>query len=133
MWWAVRRSFQLPKEDEECLTDGGFRWEAVIEGGVKWLIIPEYDIPAGYNHAVADLALRIPPLYPDEQIDMVYFHPSLALVSGKTIKALTPHTLDGKPYQQWSRHRTSANPSRPGLDNICSHLMQVDTWLRREL
>lgn len=129
----MRRDFQLPEEDEECLSNGGFQWEAVTESGSKWLIIPSYNIPEGYTHRVVGLALRIPPLYPDDQIDMVYFHPALALVSGKAIKALTPHVLEGKPYQQWSRHRTSANPWRPGVDNICTHLMQVDTWLKREL
>lgn len=129
----MRRTFQLPEEDEECLADGGYQWEAVIEVGSKWLIIPGYKIPEGYNHRVADLALRIPPSYPDDQIDMVYFHPALALASGKTIKSLTPHMLDGKSYQQWSRHRTSANPWRPGLDNVSTHLLQVSTWLRREL
>lgn len=129
----MRRTFQLPEEDEECLSNGGFRWEAVTEGGTKWLIIPGYLLPDGYTQRVADVALRIPPSYPDDQIDMVYFHPGLSLTSGKMIKALTPHVLDGKPYQQWSRHRTPINPWRPGLDNVCTHLIQVDTWLRREL
>lgn len=129
----MRQIFQLPEEDEACLTDGGYQWEAVIEAGTKWLIIPAYNIPDGYNQRVAHLALRIPPSYPDDQIDMVYFSPALALANGRAIKSLTPHILDGKPYQQWSRHRTSENPWRPGLDNIATHLLQVDTWLRREL
>ena len=64
---------------------------------------------------------------------MVYFYPALALTSGTAIKQLTPSQIDGKQYQQWSRHRTSANPWRPGLDNICTHLLQVDSWLEREL
>lgn len=129
----LRRAFQLPEEDVECLAGRELNWEGLIEGGTKWLIIPGYAIPEGYNHCAADLALRLPPSYPDDQIDMVYFHPALMLVSGKAIRQLTPHALDGKQYQQWSRHRTPVNPWRPGLDNICTHLLQVDTWLRREL
>ena len=129
----LRRDFKLPEEDVECLNDRGLRWETVMEGGTKWLIIRGYPIPRGYNYEAADLALRIPPSYPDDQIDMVYFHPVLALTTGKTIRQLTPLTIEGKAYQQWSRHRTAANPWRPGLDGVGTHLLQVDDWLYREL
>jgi len=81
---------------------------------------------------LATAALKIPPSYPDDQIDMVYFSPALALTSGRGIAQLTALTFDGKQYQQWSRHRTAANPWRPGLDNVCTHLLQVDSWLERE-
>jgi Prokaryotic E2 family E len=129
----MRRAFQLAEEDLECLAALGVAWEAVAENNAKWLIFPEYQIPEGYNHRKASAALRIPPLYPDEQIDMVYFFPALALTNGKAIKQLTPFPLDGKQYQQWSRHRTAENPWRAGLDNICTHLLQANSWLEREL
>jgi Prokaryotic E2 family E len=129
----MRRAFQLAEEDEECLAARGLPWEAVIENGTKWLIFPHYPIPEGYNHSTASAALRIKPSYPDDDIDMVYFFPALALTNGRAITQLTPFPLDGKPYQQWSRHRTPANPWRPGLDNVCTHLLQVDNWLEREL
>lgn len=129
----MRRQFQLIEEDEQCLAARGLKWESVVESNSKWLIVHEYPILEGYNHRIALVALRIPPSYPDDQIDMVYFFPALALVSGRTIKQLTPHSLDGKQYQRWSRHRTPANPWRPGLDNVCTHLLQVDSWLQREL
>jgi Prokaryotic E2 family E len=129
----MRRAFQLAEEDEECLVALGLKWEAIIENGTKWLVFPEYPIPEGYNHRVAAAALRIKPSYPDDDIDMVYFHPALALTSGKGIRQLSPLALDGKQYQQWSRHRTAANPWRPGLDNVCTHLLQVNNWLEREL
>ena len=129
----MRKQFQLSEEDEQCLAAMGLEWEAIVEGNAKWLIVRSYSIPTGYNHRQADAALRIPPSYPDEQIDMVYFSPGLALASGKAIRQLTPHSLEGKQYQQWSRHRTADNPWRPGLDNICTHLLQVANWLDREL
>lgn len=133
----MRRQFQLTEEDEACLTARGLQWETVVEtaNGAKtnWLIVNGYPVPEGYNHRTASAALRIPPSYPDDQIDMVYFSPALALVSGGPIKQLTLTTLDGKQFQQWSRHRTSENPWRPGLDNVCTHLLQVDTWLARAL
>jgi hypothetical protein len=129
----MRKQFQLSEEDEQCLAALGLEWEAIIESNTNWLIVRSYPIPDGYNHRQADAALRISPSYPDAQIDMVYFFPALALTNGKAIRQLTPHQLDGKQYQQWSRHRTPANPWRPGLDSICTHLLQVTHWLQREL
>jgi hypothetical protein len=129
----LRREFKLPEEDFECLDGLSFAWETITEGGTKWLVIHGYPIPEGYSHRAADLALRVPPSYPDDQIDMVYFSPALALTSGKAIRQLSPLTIDRKAYQQWSRHRTPANAWRPGLDNVGTHLLQVDDWLRREL
>ena len=129
----MRRQFDLAEEDVGCLTGRGLAWETIIEANAKWLILTGYPIPEGYNHLNAAAALRVPPSYPDDQVDMVSFFPSLALLSGKGIKQLTFHTLDGKQYQQWSRHRTAANPWRADLDNIGTHLLQVDDWLQREL
>ncbi|MCB8878460.1 E2/UBC family protein [Acidisoma silvae] len=129
----MRKAFQLSEEDEECLAQGGRVWEAIREGNANWLILPGHQIPDGYNVSMATAALRIPPNYPDDQIDMVYFDPPIALKSGRTIANLSLLTLDGRQYQQWSRHRTPANPWRPGIDNVCTHLLQVDTWLQREL
>jgi len=129
----MRRAFQLPEEDEEALAARGLRWEAIIEGNTRWLMILGYPIPDGYNCTVADTALRMPPSYPDDQIDMVYFSPALTLRSGRGIAALSTVTIDGRQFQQWSRHRTKQNPWRIGLDNVGTHLLQVDTWLEREL
>lgn len=129
----MRRQFELGEGDEEGLNAKGLPWETVVEANTKWLILNDYPIPLGYNTRTAIAALRIPPSYPDDQIDMIYFHPSLALASGRAIGQLTPFTLDQKQFQQWSRHRTAANPWRPGIDNICTHLLQADHWLAREL
>jgi len=129
----MRRDFALNEEDVECLTNTGLTWDAILLSGTKWIILRKYPIPSGYNVTESDAALRLPPLYPDDQIDMVYFHPPLALSSGRNMNALTFHPLEDKQYQQWSRHRTAANPWRPGLDNVCTHLLQVDSWLQREL
>lgn len=124
--------FDLPEDDVECLLASGHEWESIVDGGTKWIILPQYRVREGYNHEVVSLALRIQPSYPDDQIDMAYFSPALCLKNEKTIGALSLTSIDGKEYQQWSRHRTAHNPWRPGVDNICTHLLQIDTWLARE-
>lgn len=128
----MRRQFQLSEEDEAGLTGRSPNWEAIIENKTKWVIIPDYAIPEGYNHRSASAALRILPSYPDDQIDMVYFSPALALNSGRAIRQLTLCQIDGTQYQQWSRHRQPGE-WRPGIDNICTHMLQVDDWLQKEL
>jgi hypothetical protein len=129
----MRRHFELSEEDEEYLKARGLQWETVIGGDAKWLIILNYPIPSGYNHATANVALRLKPSYPDDDIDMAYFLPILALASGKPIRQLSACQIDGKRYQQWSRHRTPENPWRPGIDNLGTHMLVVDDWLTREI
>ena len=128
----MRRQFKMPEEDVAALEGAGLEWETVMEGQATWLVLPRFQVPPGYNHAVVSAALRIPPSYPDNQIDMVYFNPPLALVSGRSIGALSPLNFDGKEYQQWSRHRTPANPWRPDIDNVGTHLVLVNDWLTKE-
>jgi hypothetical protein len=128
----MRRQFQLAEEDETCLTARSTYWEAIIENTTKWVIVPDFAIPDGYNLRAASAAMRILPSYPDDQIDMVYFYPALALNNGRAIRQLTLCQIDGKQYQQWSRHRRPGE-WRSGIDNICTHMLQVDDWLQKEL
>jgi hypothetical protein len=132
----VRRHFQLPAEDTEYLENSGRQWETVTENGVMRVVIHGSPLPAGYNVPSADINLQIVKGYPDTQIDMAYFYPSLARVDGKSINAAltTPSecSFDGKTWQRWSRHRSTANPWRPGLDNIESHMLLVESWLKQE-
>jgi hypothetical protein len=129
----MRREFTLPEADVAFLETLGLAWETVIQNNTRWLILHGYESPAGYNHTRVFLGIRISPGYPDTQLDMVYFSPPLARQDGRPIGALSSTTLDGKTYQQWSRHRTGLNPWRPGEDDLSTHLELVKHWLEREL
>ncbi|OAI41696.1 hypothetical protein AYO40_02565 [Planctomycetaceae bacterium SCGC AG-212-D15] len=128
----MRRQFDLPEEDVEHLGARGLPWETLVEQEVRWLILHDFPLPAGYSHSKVQVALRIEPSYPDGQIDMVYFFPALARSDGRGIGALSQQAIDGAQFQRWSRHRTPANPWRPGEDNLATHLVLVEEWLRRE-
>lgn len=130
---SLRQDFSLPSDDRAYLEEKGLKYETVIENNVRRLVIYDFNVGEGYNHSKVDLYLRIEPGYPDAQIDMVYYHPGLQRKDGKTIGALSAEQFDGKSWQRWSRHRTRANPWRPGLDNVSTHLAQVRDWLKREL
>lgn len=129
----MRRQFRLPAGDEEYLQSLGVQWEAVIEGGSRWLLILNAVVPPGYNVACVLEAHLIDPNYPDTQIDMVYFFPALARTNGQLIRAVSTQVIDGKPFQRWSRHRTADNQWRRGIDDISTHRLLVSYWLEREV
>jgi hypothetical protein len=130
---GTRREFSLPREDLEWLERCGRRYELVREKGVSRVVVADWPIPAGYDRALVDVNVRIESGYPDTQIDMAYFFPALARLDRRAIRAVCAETFDGKTWQRWSRHRTPANPWRPGIDNLETHFALVDEWLIREL
>jgi hypothetical protein len=127
-----RREFTLPAEDTEWLQALGNRFEMVLEAGVLRVVIYDFIVSPGYNHASVDVNVRIDPGYPDTQIDMVYFHPALARTDGVAIGALATDLFQGLTWQRWSRHRTAANPWRPGIDGLGTHFALIQHWLHRE-
>lgn len=130
---ALRRDFELPDEDTEHLESRGLEWETVRDGKSQWLLIHEWPVPKGYNYREVVLALMLPPSYPVAMLDMVYFAPALSRIDGRPIgKTNGKMQIGGKQYQRWSRHRSSQNPWRPGLDCVATHLSLVEHWLERE-
>src|SRR5262249_13821923 len=107
----LRRQFQLPPEDEAFLNGLGFAWETVMEANQRWVLVYGEPVPPGYNHAASDVAILMKPGYPPGDLDMAYFHPHLMLTSGRAPRQSDGRiTIDGKAWQQWSRHRNGDNP-----------------------
>ena len=129
----MRRQFALPEADEAALAARRLPWEALLEHGVRWLILPDFPVPPGYNHASVLVAIRIEPGYPDTPLDMMYVFPPLARQDSQSISALAQQPLDGNVSQRWSRHRTASNPWRPSEDDLAAHLHLIEHWLEREL
>ena len=128
-----RREFDLPADDRDWLEGLDKRFELVREGNLLRVIVYGLRAPPGYNVAAVDVNVRIEAGYPDTQIDMAYFFPPLARIDGRPIGALATDEFDGRTWQRWSRHRTPANPWRPGIDNLATHFALVESWLDREL
>ena len=129
---SLRRDFLLLEEDQEFLEGLDLEWETIDQQGAKWVLVKEYPIIKGYNVDKATVGIRITPGYPTAQLDMLYFFPALSRLDGQPINALSTLVLDGRNFQQWSRHRTSTNPWRPGYDNLSTHLPLADAWLLQE-
>lgn len=128
-----RRDFSLPQDDLDWLCETGRRFELIADGNTLRVVLYNFPVPVGYNHNEVDVNVRIESGYPDTQIDMVYVYPALARTDGRQIKAIANDRFEDKDWQQWSRHRTSANPWRPGIDNLSTHFALVEDWFAREL
>jgi len=129
----ARRQFRLPAQDELFLNSLNLMWEAVIDSGVRRVVIHDMPLPAGYTGQTVTVNMRIEAGYPEAQIDMAYFFPPISRADGKQINAICADPFDGKEWQRWSRHRTAQNPWRPGLDNVGTHFAAINAWLSTEL
>lgn len=128
-----RREFEVLDADEAFLNQLGLRWETIIDGKTRWLIIYDYPLPDGYDQPTADLALLMPSDYPDAQLDMFYLRPAVSLARGGRLDRCNGVvTIETKPYQRWSRHRQSVAWD-PLKDNVATHLGLVDGCLAREV
>jgi len=129
----LRREFDLLEVDERYLNGAEMRWETVLCGERRWLIIHDYLLIPGYTPALSTLALDIPKDYPSAQIDMFYFAPMVLRSDGVAI----PNThvtanINDVVYQGWSRHRNPSAPWDPYTDNVATHLALVEHSLARE-
>ena len=128
---ALRRQFALPSEDIEALDASGLAWETVLDGGSQWLFVRDWPLPLGFTAKVVTIGVRIVQGYPSAALDMVYVHPPLAREAGGAIGAVSDTVIDGRTFQQWSRHYSPQNPWRPNVDSIATHLRLIDTWFAR--
>ncbi|CAN5341322.1 hypothetical protein BH10BAC4_BH10BAC4_05570 [soil metagenome] len=128
----ARKDFKLLEEDNDFLVASGMTWETVIENNLHYVILRRVNLPLGYNVDNADIAIRIETGYPRTQLDMAFFYPHLARTDGKSINNLTPFAIEGKSYQQWSRHRPPENPWIDGIDCLATHIGFAIHWLEHE-
>lgn len=128
----MRREFKLMPEDREFLENSGLQWLTIKDNSQLWVIIEGYDLPIGYVQKKVDIAFNIPSGYPRSQLDMVYFSPAINRIDSKSIPALSSKIIDNETWQRWSRHRTTSNPWREGVDNISTHFALIEFWLIRE-
>lgn len=135
----LRRQFALPEDDVELLDGCGLPWETVVlvENGQRslWLFVHDVPLPRGLEARdqpcvtldTATLGLRVTG-YPGANLDMVYLYPPLARVSRSPIGALSDLQLDGRTFQQWSRHYAFD----PATNTLFSHFRTAQTWLEKE-
>jgi hypothetical protein len=129
----LRRQLYIEEEETSFLESLGLPWETIQDCSGYWLFIHNFHIPRGYNVQTAKAAIQLQSNYLLSGLDMVYFSPSLFRLDNIAIRATEYiQTIDNKSFQRWSRHRTGANPWRPGVDNLSTHIGLIEEWLLRE-
>lgn len=129
-----RRTFALLEIDEAHLNRLGLKWETIVEGERRWLLLHDYPLPVGYTVSHSKVALEIPPTYPGAQIYGFYAHPPLALSSGRVIASTQLRgVLLGAEYHGWSRNRGPAAPWDANTDSVVTQLALVDAALAKEV
>ena len=119
----------LPAPDAAFLTERSLEYSAEVEGGTLCIIVPRWDLPAGYTIREADLLVRLPTGYPDLPPDMWWFDPAVLRIDGCTIPATdATERYRGRTWQRWSRH-LSPEQWRSGVDGLGSFF----TLIREEL
>lgn len=131
--FAPLRDFGLLQVDQTYLDNLGFAWETIVEGEHRWLVITDYAVPPGYQNKTVQLALLVPPTYPQAEIDMFYVHPPLAKTDGGAIPNLMQQLIGGITFQTWSRHRGQGSVWNPRRDNVVTHLALVESAIAKEV
>lgn len=131
---APHRTFQLLEKDETYLQQRGLYWETFQESGRRWLLLRNFVLPEGYNHAVVDIAIDVPLAYPRAEIDMFHCLPHLTLIAGGIIGQTSGRTsIQGQTYQQWSRHLNGQTRWDPTTDSVMTHIAVIETALLKEV
>ncbi len=131
---TLRRDFCLLDKDKTYLQKRNLVWETVAEGRRRWLILRSCTTPNGYNADVVDIAMDVPDTYPAAAMDMFYCFPSLTLGNGiKPDKTNSLLDIEGKKYQQWSRHLNGATRWNPQTDSVISHIAFIEDSLCNEV
>lgn len=130
---SLRHQFSLLEKDVHFLESSAYHWETVIDAERRWLLLYDYQLPAGYQQTRTTLAIEIPSLYPTAELDMFYCAPALSLNTGAAIPQTEyQQTILGMIYQRWSRHREN-QVWTSACDSVITHLGLVEEALQREV
>jgi len=123
----------LPATDARYLTERMLQHAVATENGMICVILPNFELPHGFDRSRADLLLRLSPGYPDVPPDMWWFDPPVKRASGATIAATEVQEAHlGRTWQRWSRHFAQGQ-LRSGVDCLETFLALIQRELRREV
>lgn len=101
------------------------------EGGSVVIVLPGYELPAGFEPRRIDLCLMLPFGFPETQPDMFWADPAVTLHGEPPAATESTQQIVGRSWQRFSRH-LPAGAWRPGIDNLKSWLSAIATILERE-
>lgn len=123
----------LPDTDMAYLSDMGVGHQIVVESDMTCVLLQDWPLPAGFNHAAADLLVRLHPGYPDIAPDMWWFSPPVLRADGTHLPNtdVSEQYLD-RQWQRWSRHLTPGQ-WQSGTDGLENYVALIRHDLERSV
>lgn len=110
------------------------RWpghELREDGGGVAVILPGFELPAGFAPRVVSMLIRLPFGFPDSQPDMFWVFPHVALHGHAPAAANVIEQMHGCVWQRFSRH-LPGGVWRAGIDDLRRYVALITTMLDRE-
>ncbi len=85
--------------------------------GWCYLIISDYELPAGFEPGSVELLVKLPPGFPDAAPDMFWVYPAVRTPPRNVPRATSSERLLGKDWQRFSWH-LSPGAWKPGVSNL---------------
>lgn len=86
-------------------------------GGWTFVVISNYELPAGFAPNRVDLLVKLPPGFPDAAPDMFWVRPEVRAPNGTVPKSTSPEHLLGKSWQRFSWH-LAPGAWKPGVSEL---------------
>jgi Prokaryotic E2 family E len=86
-------------------------------GGWVFVVISNYELPAGFEPNRVDLLVKLPPGFPDAAPDMFWVHPEVRTPNRAVPKATSSEPLLGRNWQRFSWHLASG-AWKPGVSEL---------------
>lgn len=124
----------LEQEDREWLTENGYTFEVVDEGGITSLILKGFPLPPGFDRETTDLLTRLPPGFPDTAPDMFWVDPPIKIAATGVFApaANVMESYINRTWQRFSRH-FAGSPWRPGIDSLQSWVLCIRFLLEKDV
>jgi hypothetical protein len=124
----------LPQADMNHLAERGLEHSVQTDSGMTCVVLPNWEVPPGYQQTHTDLLLRLAPGYPDVPPDMWWCSPALTFANGAQPQATeVTETYLGRSWQRWSRHFPQPSHWRSGVDGLESYLARVRAEMARSV
>lgn len=126
----------IPEEllaDLKVLSEQGFAYDLVEDGGRIFIIFKEYPLPPNlYNLDKTDLLIFTTPHYPNAGFDMFWVDEKLRLGNGGIPKSgESVENYLGRSWRRFSYHPYNVKPWNPSDDNVVTFMSYVDQRLKK--
>ncbi len=94
--------------------------------GWIFLVAPSYPLGTHFNRDVADLLVKVPPMYPFAGLDMFWTEPDVRLTDGRLPANTSVEWWLGREWLRFSWHPTAW---RQGTDNLATYFGFINSRL----